>query len=387
MLFSQNSTYPIGLDISGLSLKLVQLNKVRDKITIQAMGKISLPPGLIDNGEIKDKEKVIELIKKLIANPKYGKVSSEEVIACLPETKTFIKLIEVAKTPNPVSKIIESEIEKHIPMSVNEIFYDWQIIEEHSDKQLILIGAAPQDIVNQYTALLDEAKLSTVALEIEPISLCRSLLNEEIPKFKGQTDNKNYGIIDVGAKRTNMTVYSKNTILFTASMPISGKGITDSIAKVLDIKTNQAEKAKIICGLDETRAQGIIKNILSDMIEKLIKKIKEAINFYNDHYYDRGPINQILLCGGGANIKNLDKIIGQAIAIKVNPGDALINLTEEREKFPKILTEKHSLETDFIKNQKNSKVKGKTLSIIQDTSLTFATAIGLALRGVFIDEL
>ncbi|MCK4553819.1 type IV pilus assembly protein PilM [Candidatus Parcubacteria bacterium] len=369
-----------------MSLKLVQLNKSRDKITIQAIGKISLPQGLIEDGEIKDKEKVIDSIRKLIASPKYGKVSSEEIIACLPETKTFIKLIEVAKTPNPISEIIESEIEKHIPMPVNEIFYDWQIIEEHSDRQLILIGAAPQNIVNQYTTLLDEAKLSTVALEIEPISLCRSLLNEELPKFKGQ-DKKNYGIIDIGAKRTSMTVYSKNTILFTASMPISGKDITDGIAKTLDIKTDQAEKAKIICGLDETRAQGIIKNILSDMIEELIKKIKETINFYNDHYPGRGPINQILLCGGGANIKNLDKIIGQAIAIEVKPGDALINLTEAREKFSKILTEKHSLEINSIKEQKKSKNQPKALSIIQGTSLTFSTAIGMALRGVLINEL
>ncbi len=386
MLFSQNSTHPIGLDISDLSLKLVQLNKSRDKITIQAMGKISLPPGLIDNGEIKNKEKVIELIKKLITNPKYGKVSSEEVIACLPETKTFIKLIEIAKTPNPLSEIIENEIEKHIPMPVNEIYYDWQIIEEHSNRQLILIGAAPQDIVNQYIELLDEAKLSTVSLEIEPISLCRGLLNEELPKFKGQ-DKKNYGIIDIGAKRTSMTVYSKNTILFTTSMPISGKDITDNIAKTLDIETNQAEKAKIICGLDENRAQGIIKNILSDMIEELIIKIKETINFYNDHYPKRGPISQILLCGGGANIKNLDKIISKAIAIEVKPGDALINLTEARKKFSKILTEKHSLEINSIKKQKKSKDPAKSLSIIQDTSLTFTTAIGMALRGVFIDEI
>jgi len=387
MLFSQKSTYPIGLDISDLSLKLVQLNKIRDKITIQAMGKISLAPGIIENGEIKNQEEVIKAIQKLIANPKFGKISSEEIIACLPETKTFIKLIEVAKTPNPLSEIIESEIEKHIPMSVNEIFYDWQVVEEHSDRQQILIGAAPQDIVNQYTSLIDEAKLSTVALEIEPISLCRSLLNEEIPKFKSQTNNKNYGIIDIGAKRTSMTVYSKNTILLTVSMPISGKNITDSIAKTLDIKTNQAEKAKIICGLDETRAQGIIKNILSDMIEELIKKIKETINFYNNHYPNRGPISQILLCGGGANIKNLGKIINQAITIEIKPSDCLINLTEAREKFSKILTEKHSLETDFIKKQKKSKHPAKALSITQDTSLTFATAIGLALRGVFIDEL
>ncbi|MEA3464128.1 MAG: type IV pilus assembly protein PilM [Patescibacteria group bacterium] len=385
MLFSNKSTYPIGLDISDLSLKLVQLNKIGNKIKIQAMGKINLPHGLIDNGEIKNQEKVIKAIKKLIADPKYGKVSPGEVIACLPETKTFIKLIEVDKTPNPISEIIGNEIEKHVPMPINEIFYDWQIIEEHSDKQLILIGAVPQNIVNQYTALLDETKLSTVALEIEPISICRSLLNEESPKFKSRGEN--YGIIDIGAKRTSMIFYAKNTILFTVSMPTSGQDITNNIAKALDIKTKQAEKAKIICGLNKNKAQGIIKDILTDTVKELMKKIKEAIEFYNNNYSDQGPIKQILLCGGGANINNLDKIISQDIDITVKLSNPLINLTEAREKFSKILTEKHSLETNFIKTQKKHKAKEKTLPITQNAGLTFTTAIGLALRGMFIEEL
>lgn len=385
MFFNNNSTYPVGLDISDLSLKLVQLNRQGDKIKIQAIGKTDLPSGLIEDGEIKNKDKVINEINKLISNPGYGKVTSNEIIACLPETKTFIKLIEIAKTPNPLSEIIEGEIEKHVPMAIEEIYYDWQIIENKPDKQRVLIGAAPLDIVNQYINLLDGAKLSTTALEIEPISLCRALLAEEKPKFKGQPNN-NYGIIDIGAKRTSMTIYSKNTILFTLSMPISGEKITKNIAETLKIELKQAEKAKIICGLDKGKAQGIIKNILSGMIEELIKKINEAIEFYQNHYPGNGPLNKILLCGGGANIKNLSEIIGQATAVEVKKGNALINLAELSENFSKILTETHKLKADFIKDKNNGGGE-KIISVAQDTSLTYATAIGLALRGIFIDEI
>lgn len=213
MFFNNNSTYPIGMDISDLSLKFVQLNKIRNKITIQAMGKTSLPAGLIEGGEIKNKEGVAKKIKKLIANPQFGKISSGEIISCLPETKTFIKLIEVERTPNPMREIISNEIEKHIPMPINEMYYDWQIIKTPDSKQSVLIGAAPQNIVSQYANLLKEAKYSIVALEIEPISICRSLLAEEALKFEGAFE-KNYGIIDIGAKRTSMIIYSKNTILF-----------------------------------------------------------------------------------------------------------------------------------------------------------------------------
>ncbi len=410
MLFAHKSSYPVGLDISDLSLKLVQLDKIRDKIKIQAIGKINLAKGIIASGEIKKKDELIKALKKLMANPQYGKVSSEEIVACLPESKTFIKLIEVDKTPNPIPEIIGNEIEKHFPLSINEIYYDWQLIKDLPDKYLILIGASPKNIVNQYSDMLDEAKLSTAALEIESIAICRCLLTEESPHFLSSTsflthkkikgkrievnfikkpDEKkvsaNYAIIDVGANHTSMIFYSINSILFTVSMPISGEQITNSIAETLAINSDQAEKAKIICGLDNDKAQGIIKNILYDTIQSLIKKIITAIEFYNHYFSSYGPLNQLLLCGGGSNIKNIDKIIRQAISIEVNQANALVNVTETKEKFSKILNEKHNFDYNVIK--KGGEKNDKTLSIVQDISLTYTTAIGLALRGIFIDEL
>lgn len=383
MLFGASSTYPIGLDISDLSLKLFQLNKFGDKIKIQAINKLELPAGLIEAGEIKNKTELIKIIGQLINKCKYGKVSSAEVTACLPESKTFIKLIEIEKTPNDQLEVIKAEIEKHIPLPTQEMYFDWQIVSDLPTKQLLLIGAAPKSIVDQYTELLDEAKLSIAALEIESISICRSLLAEEHYKFKGPF-TKNYGVLDVGARHTSIIFYSKGTILFTVSLPISGNEITNKIAKTLDLNLAQAEKAKIICGLDEDKAQGIIKNILSDMISDLIEKINEALKFYQYHFSQRGPLDKIILCGGGANINNLDSIIGKAVGLNVVAGDALINLGDAKEKFSKILSETHSLDIGLAKKDKKS---SQPLTITQNTELTFATAIGLALRGIFIDEL
>ena len=393
MILTNGSTHPIGLDISDLSIKLVQLDKRRDKITIQALNKLNLPQGIIVNGEIKNKTELIKAIRKIISDPLYGKVSSEEVVVCLPESKTFIKLIEIQKSPNPLADIIGSEIEKHVPMAINEIYCDWQIIEELTDKYLILIGAAPKDIVNQYTEMLDEAKLSPIALEIEPIAICRCLLKEETSnlkpitsKIKNKIDvNLNYGIIDIGANHTCMIFYSGNTILFTVSVPISGEEITAKISRALNLTKEQAEKAKIICGLDENKANGIIKDILADTLKNLVEKIKEAISFYENYFQQYGPLDRILLCGGGANIPDLEKIISREFSIKVKLANALVNLSEQKNKFDEIFMEEHTLNLKSAKL--NSGDKRENLSVKQNSNATFTTAFGLALRGIFIDEL
>lgn len=378
-MLNGNSQYPIGLDISDSSLKLVQLDKRRNAFRIQAIGKTDFAGKLLEKGEIISRENIIKAIKNIVEKPQYGKVTSEEAVVCLPESKTFIKLIEIEKTPNAIENIIEAEIEKHIPMSISDIYYDWQIIGSSKHHQMILAGVAPKKIIDQYTKILEEAGLSAVAFEIESIAICRSLLLEERPKFKGE--NKNYIILDIGATRTGLTVYSKNTILFTISIPISGNEITNKIAESLKIDQVQAEKAKVICGLDEDKAQGVVKDILSDVIDGLISKINEAVDFYNSHFPNRGPVSQIMLCGGGANIKKLNRIINEKLDINTVVGDPLVNLDGVKDDFSKIL---HSIK--HLETVKKYQAKDKPSSLNNDFKTTFSTAIGLSLRSLFLEE-
>ena len=384
IILHQNSKYPIGLDVSDYSLKLIQLNKIgRETINIQAISKVNIPKGLIEGGEIVNKIKVIEAIKTLLDKPLKGKITSRDVVACLPETKTYLKLIEIEKSPNNINQVIESEIEKHIPLSLDDIYYDWQVIKSTRETDMILIGACPKKIVKQYIEVFKEAKLSIVGFEIEAIAISRSLLKEESPKIKKNHNKGNYLIIDIGKKRTSMFVYSKNSPLFTLSLPLSGELINSHISQSLEIDENQAEKAKIICGLDKSKAKGIIRNIISDTIDNIVEKIDESIDYYNHHFPNKGKIEQILICGGGSSIKNIDSYIEEATSIKTNKGDSLLNFNNKNLNIENYFFEVFKIKSDFSVGTGNS----KTMTITQDNRLTYATAIGLALRNIFNPKL
>ena len=380
----KKSKYPIGLDISDYSLKLVQLNKKnRDTIEIQAISKVELEKGIISNGEIINKTKTINAIKTLLEKPLKGKISSRDVVACLPETKTYLKLIEIEKSPNELKEIIESEIEKHIPVPLDDIYYDWQIIESNRELDKVLVGVCPKKIVNQYIEIFKEAKLSIVGLEIEAIAISRSLLKEESPKNKKSKYKDNYLIIDIGKKRTSMFVYSKNTPLFTLSLPLSGELITSHIAESLEIDEDQAEKAKIICGLDKTKAKGIIRNILSDTIDNIVDKIDESIDYFNHHFPEKGEIKQIQICGGGSSIKNIDSYISEATSIETIKGNSLTNFNSKSQEIDNYFVETYKIKTNFTGSGNDS----KSITISQDSKLTYSTAIGLALRNIFNPKL
>jgi type IV pilus assembly protein PilM len=379
----------IGLDISDLSLKIVQLEKIGDKIKIQAVGRTNLQPGIIEEGEIKNREELIKSIRGLLSRPGYGKISTNEAVVCLPEIKTFLKIIEVDKNTVNFAEAVLEEAKKHIPLSTEDAYFDWQIIKESIKTKTVLLSAVPKILADQYADIIKESKLIATALENESLSICRCLLPEENTKSKNE-NLKNYMIMDIGATSSSLTVYAKKTILFSVSIPVSGEKITKKIAEELDIEKCRAEKAKIIYSLQGGNEQPIIKEIIAEMVNDLISKSREALAFFNNHFSSWGPIDQIILCGGGANIKGIEKTISKNLEIETIRGDALINLDGKREQYLKAFQETLSLYIDFdetgYQTNRRTVKEDKTLKISQETALSYATAIGLALRGVLIQK-
>jgi type IV pilus assembly protein PilM len=351
------SRYPVGLDISDSSIKFVQLKKKREKISIQSYGKVDLPDGLIRDGEIKDEKTLVSLIKAALQSPIYGEITFNEAVSCLPNSKTFIKLIEIETGTNHLNDVIFSEMEKYIPSDLSRFYLDWQIIEKTKNLEKVLIGASPINIAEQYTSAMKSAQLTPIALELEPVSICRSLLAEEGVSF-GKGQGNNYLIMNIASKYGSITAYSKNTILFDISFPSSGEKMTKSIANTLDINLEQAERAKIICGLDSEIGNGAIKIALSDDIEAIKNRLIDAINFYQNNHSERGLIKNIILTGGGAFMSGLKEYINRETSIETIIGNPLAHISQlDRDKESQTL-----LGPDY------------------------STAIGLSLRGVFIDK-
>ncbi len=373
-MFFKRQDYPIGLDISDFSLKFVQLSKKANKIELQSFGKTTLEKGIIENNQIKDMSLFVAKIKELIDKPKFGKITSKRVVVCLPEPKTFIKLIKISREKKLTEEQIGAEIKKYIPMSPDETYYDWQVISRNQEEKTVLVGVSPKIFVDQYIEAMEKAKLSLIAAEIESVAIARALLKEE--SSSSIESPKNYGIIDIGANRSSMFVYSKNTILFNISIPISGEKITDKIAKELNITRKKAELAKIILGVDKNKCEGIVETKISESIKKMLLRINDVIDFNNENFSNYGNIDNIIICGGGANINSLDKEIEKFSGIKACVGNPFTNIDIISAVALKKMFDEYKLTKGQLSNEKE-------FSILQNDSLTYCTAIGLALREIF----
>ncbi|MEA3449407.1 MAG: type IV pilus assembly protein PilM [Patescibacteria group bacterium] len=362
MIFLKKQNFALGLDISNSYLRAAQSKTTHDKIKLQALAMRPLNEKIIQNQEIKDPDALVKKIGDLLAKPQFGSFNTTEVVAKLPSTATYVKYIALENTPNNLSDTVANEIEKHIPMTKKEMYYDFQLIKRQDNVNHILLGAAPRAIVDQYVAILKAVKLEVSALEINSVCDCRSLLLEE--KMAAKT-NKVYALINIGFNASFLTVYAQGTIVFSISMPLSGQDATDKIAETLKIKPKQAEKAKIICGMDKSQADGIVFDILSKMIENLSTRIKSVFEYISTHYPEYSQINEILLYGKSVNIKNLDTFIAKKFNISTRIASPLLHFDDNEAKLVKTLN-KDEAEVGSLSG--------------------FTSVVGLSLRKIFLKQ-
>lgn len=301
-----------GIDISDRALRLVQLKPHGKKAKIKFYNQVDLPGDAVVDGVIKQPEVVSTAIATLIkTHHGHGRVSSEAIVA-LPETKTFLKVIDVPSDQTDIERYIHDMMPEHFPLTAEEVYFDWQRAPIYGSNA-ILVGICPRLIVDSYYDVFRRSHLIPIAFEIEAVAISRALLDEQ--------DQAVTMIIDIGGNRTGLMVAHSGAVQFTVSLPISGRALTDTIATTLDLSFDQAEKAKLVCGLNPDKCQGALVELFEQTLTDLAEHIRQAIAYHQQSMPGSPAITRVILTGGGANLQGVDRVLSQKLSMPVTIAD------------------------------------------------------------------
>lgn len=336
-----------GVDLSDLSIKILELEKDGTEDCIRSYFSVDIPEGLIEDGNINNKQKVAEEIRAAVKKAGPKKISTSNVVCSLPESKVFLRKISTPRmNEEEITEAIKWEIEASIPLSVDQVYYDWQLIDEEKGKDNILTVAVSREIVDDTIEVLEAAGLNVLGLEVESIATARSLISRDAKKEDVSI------IVDFGAKKTSFIIVEGCVPYFTSSIPFSSEGITDVISKTLGISLEDAEKQKISSGIGYSQENFPILEAIRPYLENLSVEIDRSIDFYQNMDKEMPKVTKVILCGGGSNLKGLPAYLVKRLRQEVFLGDPWINL-------------------DF----------GNNLPIIsKEISSQFSTAVGLAME-------
>ena len=347
--------FPFGLDLGDLSVKFVHILRKGNYHEVRSYGSSDIPVGSVVDGEIKKKDQVVSALERAIASSRPHALSSRFAYCSLPETKAFLRIIDVpVMSDDELKEAIKWEIEENIPLSIDQVYFDWQVLQKSLNKKQgrmdVLIVAVSRPVVEGFIEAVESAGVEIVGMEIESLAQARSLLCRECREEQEKTTM----IIDIGDRRTSILIAVGGVIAFTAGMHTSSQMLTDAIAKGFGVSQEKAEKIKIEQGIGSPIKRDTLFQTVEPVLENLVLQVQDSIEFFLHGLRYAPAIQEVLLCGGGANTKGIDFYLARRLSLVVKRGDPWKNSAFREGDIPPIPQEK---------------------------SLQYTTAIGLALRG------
>ncbi len=359
-LFSQQKDF-FALDISGTSIKVLELKHGPSKPQLVAYGGMTLPAGSMQSDSSVDRQNVANAIKQTV---KKAKIQSTQVVAALPGSSIFTSIITLPQMPkSELAESIKWQAKQYVPSPLDEVILDWHVVGEVKNKRRgaqpapgdgdtatkneieVMLIAAPISLVEKYVAIIRDAGFKPLALEIEPLSLARSVVGvKDEPVI----------VLDIGQASSEITIVENGVIRLNRNTTAGGGALTRAISQSLGIDANRAEQFKRDFGLKLDKLEGQIPKAAKPVIDTLVTEVRRSLDFYREQPNLTGEITQMAVVGGTARMPEFLPALGTTFGLEVNLGDPWANVNYSA----------------ALKDQ------------LQELAPSFAVTVGLAMREI-----
>jgi type IV pilus assembly protein PilM len=321
----------LGVDIGASSIKLVELANEKGRARLMTYGYAELPVSDAGGLLIDDTKKAGELLAEVC---KKAGCRSTIAMAALPMSNVYSTILSLPPTKDrkQLKPIIDVEIGKLSPLPLSEMitystFLDGEEkkseksqtaqMTEMDEKEIkVLVTGAAKTLVQKYVEIFKVAKLQLQALDTESFALIRSLVGK---------DKSAIMIIDLGARRSNITIVEKGIPFVTRSVNLGGDAITSRMSASINVDMAQAERMKRDFGevqSTQSTLAGGLPVLLEPVFQSLVNEIRYAFQlFANMEFTETKKVEKIILTGGSAHLPRVPEYLSATLNMNVYRGD------------------------------------------------------------------
>lgn len=342
-----------GIDISDSSIKWIVLAPHGAMHHVRLFGEMPLEEGIVVGGVIRD----VDRLSEKLAQIRHELDGVQCAHAALPEEAAYVFSMRVPHdTPRQqVLRLIEFEFEDRVPIPPSAAVYDYSPIvpRDSNAEEEISVVVFPLDVAEAYADAFAGGGFCLLSLEIEASSIARAVSARS-------ADEPITLLVDFGRARTGFAVVKHGFPIFTSTVEVGGDQMTHALMQALSLTPEEAGVFRNEHGLiggDATITKGT--QAVSGVAGALADEVTRLYRYWDTRRNEKGdrmtPVGKVILIGGSSNLKGLPEYIaGRAHAV-TEVGNVWQHVTDFDSYIP---------------------------PIDRRTSLQYATAVGLALRGI-----
>ncbi len=302
----KRKTSTIGLDIGSSLIKIVEIDHSGSSPKIVHFGFTKLVPEAIVEGEIMDRDLVIEGIRECVEQ---SGIVGQDVVSAVSGRAVIVKKVVMDRMPpEDAQEAIFWEAEQHVPFDIDDVCLDFQILRDDigANQMEVLLVAAKKDMVNLHASLIRDSGLSPAIIDVDSFAVqnCfeinRAGLEEE--------EQKVIGLLNVGSDVTNINIIQANSPHFTRDISVGSNNFIAALQKELGVDYDEGQT--IVNGELGDQSESKVRSIIKKSAEDLSLGIERSVSFLKAAG-DAEQIDEIVLSGGGARIPFLKEILSE----------------------------------------------------------------------------
>jgi type IV pilus assembly protein PilM len=307
----------IGLDVGSTAVRAAEVTGSIEEPSLVRAAQVELPPGAVENGEIKDPEAVAQALHELWRR---GGFRNKQVYMAVGNQRVVVREIVVPWLPEKELKdSLPYQVQEFIPIPVEEAVLDFDVLEEfeHEGARMlrVLLVAAQRPMVQQVVEVAHQAKLEPVGVDLTAFALVRSVGTRDTALFEAAGEE---AVIDVGAEITSIVVHEAGVPRFVRMLPTGGNDITNAVARALGVSVEEADQLK--AGVPVAGSPVSVEDarqVAYGRAASFVDEIRSSLEFYTAQS-PRARITRVLVTGGGSKLNGFVELLQERLTIPVD---------------------------------------------------------------------
>jgi type IV pilus assembly protein PilM len=308
----------VGLDIGTSAVRAVELTlDAGPKPVLEAFGQVGMGPGVVVDGEIRDRSQVVQALKRLWSE---GGFKERKVVVGIAGLRAITREVDMPPLPpEEMDDAVRFQADQVVPFPMDQTAMSSQVIAQYTDADgapqvRVLVAAAHLELIHGVVDAVREAGLEPVGIDLDTAALARALHD---PEFTEGAEV----IVSVGAGLTMVVVHEGGLLQFVRTIDLAGESVTQAIASSLDLPMVDAEEIKR--SLDDPEVHDArAESAVATVVAELVGEIHNSIRFFASQPGRTTPV-RLLVTGSGAQTAGFMTKLQQGIDIPVLPASPL----------------------------------------------------------------
>lgn len=341
----------IGMDIGSHVVKCLRLDLGGERPEVTHFGMADLPPDAIVDGEIMDRELVIQTIREAARR---ADLPNEPVASAVAGRAVIVKKIVMDKMSEADAReAIYWEAEQHVPFDIDDITLDFQILQPDigAGQMELLLVAAKKDMIQAHAELIRDAGFTPLVIDVasfanqnaweklrrDPVAVPATPAKADAVDGLAPFDDdqpeaapavaKDAGefvaLLDVGGGVTNVHIVRDGVPYFTRDLPIGTSHFIEEFQKQLGLTYDTA--FRVSRGHTEDADAQLVADIVRSVGGEIYQGLEPSLSYLKTAGEADG-IDRIVLSGGGAHVPGLKEYLAQSYGVPAEIADPLGNL-------------------------------------------------------------